>query len=94
MTDAGSASREPRWGFVGPANRVLTCAMVRVATGFEVQVAYEPSTDPLRTKLQRTLKDARIVAAQWREVVAAKGGFIALDLPSTEPGGGSRPRPS
>ena len=50
----------------------------------EVQARDDLVADPFRTQLTGSLRDARMVAAQWREAALSLGGFRQLGVLTIE----------
>jgi hypothetical protein len=63
---------------VGPRNKILSCHIVKIQTGLEVQMGYSDD-DVLSTRLAPDLGTARAVAAEMKAIVRGRGGFLDVD---------------
>jgi hypothetical protein len=65
------------WRFVGPSRKVFECGVYRTEVSLEVRAGYGPD-DLVRSERAVEIGSARLIAAEWRKAVLAKGGFTAL----------------
>jgi hypothetical protein len=73
------AFHERAWRLVGPSKRV-PCARSSVwRPGLRCRRGNDRE-DSVRTQLTRSVVQARLLAAQWREAALALGSFLELDV--------------
>jgi hypothetical protein len=65
------------WRFVGPSRKVFECGVYRTDVSLEVRAGYGPD-DLVRSERAVEVGSARLIAAEWRKAVIAKGGFTEL----------------
>ena len=71
---------EPRWRLVmAPSGRILACGLYEHPGGVELRCGYE-GDDPIRTRVERSLGEARTRATSWLDAIKAKGSCEELPL--------------
>lgn len=71
---------EVRWRLLmAPSGRVLVCALHEHPLGVEVRCGFHDD-DPLRTRVERSLGQARTLATAWLEAVKEKGSCEELPV--------------
>jgi hypothetical protein len=65
------------WRFVGASRKVFECGLYRTDVSLEVRAGYGPD-DLVRSERAVEIGSARLIAAEWRKAVLAKGGFTEL----------------
>jgi hypothetical protein len=72
------------WRFVGPSRKVFECGVYRTDISLEVRAGYGPE-DLVRSERAVEIGSARLIAAEWRNAVLAKGGFTELPADDGSP---------
>jgi len=69
---------EVRWRvLMGPSGRILSCGLYEHPGGVELRCSYE-GEDALRTRVERSLGEARTHATAWLAAIKAKGSCTEL----------------
>lgn len=68
---------ETCWQMRGPSQRVLTGAIYQTLFGIEVRVSYEQD-DLIYSQMVPNLDAARAKAAELKQAVVDKGGFVEV----------------
>jgi hypothetical protein len=66
---------ETCWRFIGPSRKVFECGIYRTDVGLEVRAGYG-FDDLVRSDRAVEIGSARVIAAEWRDAVLAKGGLL------------------
>ena len=71
---------EVRWRLLmAPTGRILSCRLYEHPGGVELRCGYE-GEDPLRTRVERSLGEARTLATSWLDAIKANGSCEELPL--------------
>jgi len=69
---------EVRWRvLMGPSGRILSCGLYEHPAGVELRCGYD-GQDPLRTRVERSIGEARTHATSWLDAIKAKGSCTEL----------------
>ena len=73
---------ETVWRLVGPSGRVVVCriAVIPRTVIREVRIVHEDDPDGLiRTQMTYSIREAIVLAEEWKATVLAKGSFVECD---------------
>jgi len=71
---------EVRWrALMAPSGRILSCGLYEHPAGVELRCGYD-GDDPVRTRVERSIGEARTHATAWLAAIKANGSCTELPL--------------